>query len=165
MANLTNLRNSSPTRLTTLPEDRTASPPSFSSSPNQKLPPPTKSPPTKSSSGVTVNERSDSGISECSSGLEDYSSRHSSSSLHSLIKEHTCPSAPNGVSSNFPGDAEKPDLKTDRLNWQSSVDSAVEEDIGTHFNVVPQPGTKHAKDSLLPSQAASCPRLDTRTRV
>lgn len=192
MANLTNLRNSSPTRLSTLPEDKTTSQPSSPTSPTQKQIPTstTKASPLMKysfkkfpkSSTASVSERSDSGISElseCSSTFEDGPRRRSSTPLNSLLKEqHNSVtnsgslSTHNGFSNSFTDSFDK-DSKADRLNWQTSVDSAVgeEESIlsvgggGGESIKDFSPSRRISKEELLPSKPNSCHRLDTHSRV
>lgn len=165
MTNLTNLRNSSPTRPLNLLESLPPiSPPA--SGDNQKANEQKqqqislanlKSRPGPKSS-VIVNERSDSGISECSANTEDYSRRRSTTSLHSFINSETNHSPSSGIS------MDTKDGKTSRLNWQNSVDSAVgDEEPIKNQQPSYSPTDISPKDNIIKS--GTCPRQTTHSRV
>ena len=119
MTSLTNRRSSqpsSPTRLSPLPEQRPYSPtpssPSHVSRKSYSTP--------KSSSGTAVSERSDSGISECSLSVEERKVCLSNGSA-----------TPSNGSSSLTGTSSllSPTSQPKGVDWQSSIDSAVSDDM------------------------------------
>ena len=160
MTNLTNLRNASPTRLGSLPEDRIPLPP---------LSPPASSGggllkkiietqvPRQVKSGIVVNERSDSGISElseCSSSNGEFNRRRSSSSVQPMSPTNVSVTPSSGMSLGKNG-------KIGGLSWQNSVDSAVSEDEDKNFTTATP---TMSKESLLKADS-SCVRSTNHTRI
>lgn len=149
MANLTNRRSSqpsSPTRLSPLPENNTHVPTSPSSSspvssPNALTKTKGCAPVTRPSAS-TVSERSDSGISECSFGIEENNQNNSNSQFG--ITNGRAVTGRNVLKSG----------KTPSLDWQSSVDSAVcEDDYISKSNFSSSP-RKISRDALIHVKSA-----------
>ena len=154
MANLTIRRNSqpsSPTRLTPLPENQQSSP--YTTSPSQISSiaslaslAKTKGYSSAKSSSSMVSERSDSGISECSINTED--------SLRNGPNNYPINSY-NITNGRTPTGRGLQSGKAPSLNWQSSVDSAVDEEDFNGKNRFSGSTRKISNETLLQAKADS----------
>ncbi|XP_071534904.1 myosin light chain kinase, smooth muscle-like isoform X1 [Panulirus ornatus] len=161
MANLTNRRSSqpsSPTRLSPLPENHAHTPaspssPSPASSPTTLTKTKGCAPVTRPSASV-VSERSDSGISECSYGVEENNQNQQNNQFG--ITNGRAVTGCNVLKSG----------KTPSLDWQSSVDSAVCDDdyisknsFGSSPRKISREGLIHVKSAVADTHMNSHSRI------
>lgn len=161
MANLTNRRSSqpsSPTRLSPLPENHAHTPaspasPAPASSPTTLTKTKGCAPVTRPSASI-VSERSDSGISECSYGVEENNQNQLNNQFG--ITNGRAVTGCNVLKSG----------KTPSLDWQSSVDSAVCDDdyiskssFGSSPRKISREGLIHAKSAVADTHMNSHSRI------